>query len=83
MLDARDRAQMIENLQQLLDELGAPDLTIAEANVLRPRLFDLLEALDEPPTEASVPSPRPGSNPPLLRRFALMGLSSNIAATFF
>jgi hypothetical protein len=38
---------MVQTLQGLVERLSAPDLTAAEANVLRPRLFRLLQALDD------------------------------------
>jgi hypothetical protein len=43
-----DRRGMIEAVQGLLEELCSPDLTLGRANVLRPRLVELLEALASP-----------------------------------
>lgn len=37
-------------LQSLIDRLSAPDLTVDEANELRPRLLRVLEAIETRPT---------------------------------
>ncbi len=41
--------EIIAALQDLLDELDSPDLTLPQATVLRQRLYDLLEVVSEPP----------------------------------
>ena len=41
-----ERTQIVQTLQGLMDRLTSPDLTIAEANEIRPRLACLLEAID-------------------------------------
>ncbi len=42
----RENDQAAETLRGLMDRLCAPDLTAAESQTLRPRLFQLLEAID-------------------------------------
>jgi len=41
-----ERNHIVQTLQGLMERLTNPDLTIAEANELRPRLACLLEAID-------------------------------------
>ena len=41
-----NNARMIAAIQGLVDELCSPDLTLARAEVLRPRLFAILETLE-------------------------------------
>jgi hypothetical protein len=41
-----ERALIVETLQGLMDRLAAPDLTVAEAQDLHPRLFQLLETIE-------------------------------------
>ena len=47
MIFARDRTQLVEDLARMMDELCAPELTLARAEVLRPRVARLLAALRE------------------------------------
>ena len=47
MIVAQDRTQLVEDLARMMDELCAPDLTLARADVLRPRVIRLLEILRE------------------------------------
>jgi len=54
MAKTTEASERIEQLKALLDELSAPDLTIARANVLRPELARVLDALQQQP-------PRTGS----------------------
>ena len=37
---------VVETLRGLMERLCAPDLTVAESQALRPRLFTLLEAIE-------------------------------------
>jgi hypothetical protein len=46
MLDAREKNRLLHSLQGLMERLSAPDLTVAEANDLRPKLFGLLRSLE-------------------------------------
>ena len=59
MAGPRQTTERIEALRGLLERLGAPDLTLAEAKPLRTRLFDLLERTDRgrEPTGAIPPQP--------------------------
>lgn len=41
-----ERMRVVETLQGLMDRLCAPDLTAAESQTLRPRLLQLLEAIE-------------------------------------
>ena len=41
-----ERNQIVQTLQGLMDRLTSPDLTIAEANDIRPRLNGLLEVIE-------------------------------------
>jgi hypothetical protein len=41
-----NQMQTIKTLQNLLDELCSPDLTLGRAKVLRPHLFDVLGAMN-------------------------------------
>ncbi len=59
--------ERIEALRELLRQLSAPDLTLADANLLRGRLCDLLERDGKPvgwdrmaPTMGPVPHPGQG-----------------------
>ena len=47
MILAPDRTQLAEDLRRMMDELCAPELTLARANVLRPRVQRLLEVIRE------------------------------------
>jgi hypothetical protein len=40
-----DLAMSLSMLERFMEQLAAPDLTVAEANALRPRLLDLLNEL--------------------------------------
>jgi hypothetical protein len=62
-----DRTELIEALRRAMDELCAPGLTLAQAEILRPRVHRILEALRE--VEAAPRDRRiDGSHPDLLRR---------------
>ena len=52
--------ERIETLRDLLDRLGSPDLTLAEAKLLRDRLFTLL-GRDSSMTESHQVDPWPPS----------------------
>jgi hypothetical protein len=54
MTIAHDRARLAEALRTTLDELCAPDLTLARANTLRPEVARLLEAIDQLPVRSPV-----------------------------
>lgn len=41
------RNVLFKKLQRMMDRLSSPDLTVAEANVLRPRLLELISLLRE------------------------------------
>ena len=47
MIVAQDRAQLAQDLARLMDELCAPELTLARADALLPRVNRLLEVLRE------------------------------------
>ena len=47
MIVAPDRTQLAEDLRRMMDELCAPELTLARADVLRPRVHRLLEVIRE------------------------------------
>lgn len=47
MASVNDKILLIQTMTTLLDELSAPDLTIARANVLRPQLASLMELLHD------------------------------------
>jgi hypothetical protein len=50
---------MVQAIQGLVERLAAPDLTAAEARVLRPRLLSLLEAIEpRPPGRATLAADR-------------------------
>ena len=53
----QEQTERIEALRGLIERLSAPDLTLAEAKVVRGCISDLLER-DNPP--AGPPCPRPG-----------------------
>jgi hypothetical protein len=40
-----DRTELVRTIECLVERLNHPDLTLAEANDLRPRLFLLLETI--------------------------------------
>lgn len=42
-----DRNLLYHELRQMMDLFCSPDLTVAEAKVLRPRLDDLLAKIDD------------------------------------
>jgi hypothetical protein len=44
----QEQTERIEILRGLIEQLSAPDLTLAEAKVLRGRISDLLEREDRP-----------------------------------
>jgi hypothetical protein len=54
----QERTEQIEVLRGLIEQLSAPDLTLAEAKVLRGRISDLLEREDQPAGRGQVPSSR-------------------------
>jgi hypothetical protein len=55
MLSAcNDRTELVRSIECLVERLSHPDLTLAEANDLRPRLFHLLETIDG--TASAAPS---------------------------
>ena len=41
-----EKARIVQSLSGLMERLSAPDLTAAESEVLRPRLFRLLQAIE-------------------------------------
>ena len=59
----QERTDRIDALRGLIERLCAPDLTLAEATVLRARLPDLLEPDEEPRHAISWPRRRPSSLP--------------------
>jgi hypothetical protein len=42
-----EQTELVEALRRAMDELCAPDLTLAEGAILRPRVHRILEALRE------------------------------------
>jgi hypothetical protein len=44
----QERTERMEVLRGLIERLSAPDLTLAEAKVVRGRISDLLEPEDRP-----------------------------------
>jgi hypothetical protein len=48
MTIAPDRAQLVEDLARMMDELCAPELTLARSEVVRSRVARLLDTLREP-----------------------------------
>jgi hypothetical protein len=42
-----DRTELVEALRRAIDELCAPGLTLAQSEILRPRVHRILEALRE------------------------------------
>ena len=48
------RTSLVDELRRMMDELCAPELTLGQANVLRPRVTRLLETIRE-----ANESPRP------------------------
>jgi hypothetical protein len=60
MAGEQDKTQRMESLRRIMDELCAPDLTIARANAIRPKLYDLLELGEGTP--ADVPANRLGGD---------------------
>jgi hypothetical protein len=64
-----ERSPVVQSLQNLTDRLSAPDLTAAEAAVIRPRLFRLLDSLEpETPRRPSSPDDRKLCHCPALSR---------------
>lgn len=57
-----DRSHLVESLSGLMERLSAPDLTAAEANDLRPRLFGLLQRIDTPLSVSHTPGSRSGAH---------------------
>jgi hypothetical protein len=53
MAHAHDKTRLIDAMRGLLDELSAPDLTIARAKLLRLELARLLDAARELPAPAA------------------------------
>jgi hypothetical protein len=53
---ATDTTGIVQALHGLMERLAAPDLTAAEAQVLRPRLLCLLEAIDQRPPGRTAPA---------------------------
>jgi hypothetical protein len=47
MTSVPDRAELVEALRRAMDELCAPELTLAQGEILRPRVHRILEALRE------------------------------------
>ena len=56
----QEQAERMEILRGLIERLSAPDLTLAEAKVLRVRISDLLEREDQPTGSSQAASPWPG-----------------------
>ena len=56
----QERTDRIDALRGLIERLCAPDLTLAEAKVLRSRISDLLEREDQPTGSGQTASPWPG-----------------------
>jgi hypothetical protein len=56
----QEQAERMEILRGLIERLSAPDLTLAEAKVLRSRISDLLEREDQPTGSGQTASPWPG-----------------------
>ena len=56
----QERTERMEILRGLIERLCAPDLTLAEAKVLRGRISDLLEWEDQPTGSGQTASPWPG-----------------------
>ena len=46
LYQAPEKTLAIETLQGIMERLCAPDLTVAEAQALQPRLFRLLETIE-------------------------------------
>jgi len=59
MTATHHRTQLVENLLRTMDELCAPDLTLARAEILRPRVARILDALrasePRPPSRGTLP----------------------------
>jgi hypothetical protein len=53
-----EKARIVQSLAGLMERLSAPDLTAAESDVLRPRLYGLLQVIEEKGFD--VPSRRAG-----------------------
>ncbi len=67
---AENRSPLIEVLQGLMDRLTSPDLTLDEANRLRPDLMDLLATLGGDQGARSADEDRPHRVPsPSVTRF--------------
>jgi hypothetical protein len=56
----QEQAERLEMLRGLIERLSAPDLTLAEAKVLRGRISDLLEREDQPAGSSRTASSWPG-----------------------
>lgn len=52
----QDTPRIMDKLQSLVDRLSAPDLTMAEAEYLRPILLRLLDSIEVERANGSVPS---------------------------
>lgn len=59
MIATQDRTQHVEDLTRMMDELCAPELTLARSQVLRSRITRLLDTIREsnPPARSLA---RPG-----------------------
>jgi hypothetical protein len=56
---SRDTNRLVEVLEGLMERLNAPDLTAAEAKLLRPKVFALLRSLEAgEPGRDGPPAPR-------------------------
>jgi hypothetical protein len=42
-----DKVELVLALEDLMERLSSPDLTVAEANHLRPQLFGLIETIEQ------------------------------------
>jgi hypothetical protein len=63
MTGVPDRTELVEALRRAMDELCAPDLTLVQSEILRPRVHRILEALrasEAPPRDRRVDEPYPG-----------------------
>ena len=63
MTTGPDRTELVEALRRAMDELCASDLTLAQSEILRPRVHRILEALRDSgalPRDRRVDEPHPG-----------------------
>lgn len=62
MIGTNGGTQIVDQLQALLDRLGSPDLTLAEAKGLREKVMGLVadRAPASPPNAGAAGSPTPG-----------------------